>query len=229
MLDGHAQVELTRVLIGSGGLNGNTSNTSLSSSAGESVVRTESSQEIVLTQGFQQPSAKRSLIFAIDITNAVCPSSADGGASVTDIAGCAGPYTVNWSTGQEGTQAKNLPPGEYFVTVSSPNCTTTQNFAVEPGDAENCMVRFINAFSPNGDGVNDTWVIINIELEEYRENKVEIYNRWGQKVWSTTNYNNSNSVWNGETDGGEELPSGTYYYIADLAGTTFKGYIELTR
>ncbi len=224
-----AQVELTRALVGSGGLNSTNSVISITSSAGEAVVRTESSQDVILTQGFQQPLAKSLLSFVIDVTDAACPSSSDGAAAITDVAGCAGPYTIVWSSGHEGQEVQNLPPGDYSVTVSSPNCSTTQEFTVEPGLASACAIQFLNAFSPNGDGINDTWIIVNVELEEYQDNSVEIFNRWGQMIWSIDDYDNGERVWRGRTNGGEELSSGTYYYIVKVGETTHKGYIELTR
>ncbi|MCH8904955.1 MAG: gliding motility-associated C-terminal domain-containing protein, partial [Bacteroidetes bacterium] len=69
-----------------------------------------------------------------------------------------------------------------------------------------------NAFSPNGDGVNYTWVIENLELQG--GNTLEIYNRWGNLIYQTKNYNND---FDGNRDGidpyAKELPDGNYYYI----------------
>jgi gliding motility-associated-like protein len=62
-------------------------------------------------------------------------------------------------------------------------------------------------FTPNGDGVNDTW---NIKyLETYPGNTVDIYNRQGEKVYSSIGYA---SPWDGRYKGAI-LPTGTYYYI----------------
>jgi gliding motility-associated-like protein len=63
-----------------------------------------------------------------------------------------------------------------------------------------------NAFTPNGDGMHDTWVIKNIH--KYPGAKIEVYNRWGTKVYESNNYNNN---WNGGN-----LPDATYFYIVDL-------------
>ncbi|SHH00620.1 T9SS type B sorting domain-containing protein, partial [Flavobacterium defluvii] len=77
-----------------------------------------------------------------------------------------------------------------------------------------------NAFSPNGDGINDVFVIDNIsDLTCYPENTVEIYNRWGILVFETTNYNNTTNAFDGTSRGrvtvhkSDKLPSGTYFYI----------------
>lgn len=65
-----------------------------------------------------------------------------------------------------------------------------------------------NAFSPNGDGINDTW---NIEfLDSYPGCTVEVYNRYGQIVFSSVGYKNPG--WNGRLNG-QALPVGTYYWI----------------
>ncbi len=66
-----------------------------------------------------------------------------------------------------------------------------------------------NAFSPNGDGINDTWVIPN--LSAYPGVTVDVYNRYGQLVFHSEN-NNKN--WDG-TYNGKPLPLATYYYIID--------------
>ncbi len=64
-----------------------------------------------------------------------------------------------------------------------------------------------NAFSPNGDGINDTWQIAS--LSSYPDCIVEVFNRYGQIVFRSTGYP---SPWNG-TFNGSVLPVGTYYYI----------------
>ncbi|GAA3778286.1 gliding motility-associated C-terminal domain-containing protein [Flavobacterium ginsengiterrae] len=77
-----------------------------------------------------------------------------------------------------------------------------------------------NAFSPNGDGKNDFFVIDGIDdLTCYPENTVEIYNRWGILVFETNNYNNTTNAFDGTSRGrttiqqSDGLPTGTYFYI----------------
>ncbi|WP_205504136.1 PKD domain-containing protein [Rufibacter psychrotolerans] len=65
------------------------------------------------------------------------------------------------------------------------------------------------AFSPNGDGQNDTWVLEGIQ--DYPNILIEIYNRWGQVVYSTRGYP---SPWDGKRNG-SDLPIGAYYYLID--------------
>ncbi len=90
-------------------------------------------------------------------------------------------------------------------------------------------------FSPNGDGVNDFFVISG--LQDYPDNKITIVNRWGNKVFeSNTGYEND---WDGTNQFGvslgDQLPVATYFYIIDLGKEgpdgeqVIKGYIYLTR
>lgn len=66
--------------------------------------------------------------------------------------------------------------------------------------------------TPNGDGANDTWIIPDIDY--FTENKVSIYNRWGQLVYEKSPYLNE---WSGqELKSGKDLPDGSYYYVITL-------------
>jgi gliding motility-associated-like protein len=84
---------------------------------------------------------------------------------------------------------------------------------------------FFNAFSPDGDGKNDTWAIKNIEL--YPDNKLTIFNRWGDEVYSAKGYNNATG-WDAQN-----VQSGTYYYVltANIDGSArvFKGFVTLIK
>lgn len=88
-------------------------------------------------------------------------------------------------------------------------------------------VVIYNGVTPNGDGQNDHFIIENIE--RFPNNKVEIFNRWGSKVYSTTAYNNLDNNFSGYSEGritvkkGEQLPTGTYYYIVEYEYSDAKG------
>lgn len=81
-----------------------------------------------------------------------------------------------------------------------------------------------NGFSPNGDGINDVFTIEGIE--DFPENVLTIYNRWGNLVFHTKGYNNTwGGVWQGQ-----QLPDGTFFYLLeDGEGDTFSGYLQLHR
>jgi gliding motility-associated-like protein len=98
------------------------------------------------------------------------------------------------------------------------------------GNCSNAMVyvlvndfRFFipEAFSPNNDGVNDYFEILGIE--HYEGNSIEIFNRWGNRVYRADNYGieTSPTFWDGKSNtgvrlGNEDLPTGTYFYVIDL-------------
>ena len=88
------------------------------------------------------------------------------------------------------------------------------------------------AFSPDGDGVNETFIIKGVE--NFPGNALIIFNRWGNEVYNVTEYDNS---WSGTSTsklnvGGDKLPTGTYYYIFDTKTEQYgvlKGYVYLKR
>src|SRR5262249_42595360 len=93
-------------------------------------------------------------------------------------------------------------------------------------------VTVYNALSPNGDGKNDTFYLEFINMiEETRDNRVTIYNRWGALVFEVANYDNTTNVFAGKSNDGKDLPSGTYYYKIVFASgrETQSGYIALKR
>ena len=89
-------------------------------------------------------------------------------------------------------------------------------------------VIIYNAISPNGDNKNDLMRIANIEL--FSNNRVSVFNRWGDLVFETDNYNNDDRAFKGLNKNGKELPSGIYYYKIELSGSKTKtGYLSLKR
>jgi gliding motility-associated-like protein len=100
------------------------------------------------------------------------------------------------------------------------------------GDVTTGDLTVYNALSPNGDGKNEYFHIQNIDLfPETASNKLTIYNRWGQRVFRATDYNNATNTFKGLSDSGDELPSGTYYYVLEFNGSIPKrtGFISLRR
>jgi gliding motility-associated-like protein len=85
-------------------------------------------------------------------------------------------------------------------------CTSTDSLTVKVLKA----IRVPNVFSPNGDGIHDKWNIPN--LADYPGCKVEVFNRYGQLVFSSSGYG---TPWDG-TYKGKDLPVGAYYYVIIL-------------
>ncbi|HXC03292.1 MAG TPA: gliding motility-associated C-terminal domain-containing protein [Bacteroidia bacterium] len=226
-----AQIQsLSPVLIGSAGGYATTGTLSLSFSVGEPVIQTEQSATLNLTQGFQQPSvvAVHLLNFNLIKTDASCAGMNDGTASV-NIASGNPPYTVVWSTNPpSGAQTvSGLAPGIYICSVRDASGNSAWD-TVQVGAGNGlCGIHVYTGFSPNGDNKNDTWIIDNIET--YSSNTVSVYNRWGDRVWTTTNYNNSNNVWSGTDAQRTDVPDGTYYYVIEAGGKIQKGWVEVSR
>ncbi|MHB8208718.1 MBG domain-containing protein, partial [Mucilaginibacter sp.] len=126
------------------------------------------------------------------------------------------------------TAVTTSPVGQYPITASGAGSTNyTFNYisgllTIYPA----VQVPVIpNAFTPNGDGINDTWIIK--YLDYYPNCTVEIFNRYGQNVY----YSNSYGIpWDGTYKGGV-LPTGTYYYIINLKNglKVLSGYVALIR
>ena len=81
------------------------------------------------------------------------------------------------------------------------------------------------AFTPNGNNINDLFVVANIEL--FNERSITVFNRYGNEVYSNKAYNND---WDGtRSDNGQALPDGTYYYVLTLNGEIKKGFVYINR
>ncbi len=109
--------------------------------------------------------------------------------------------------------------------ISISGCSSDINFTVNVDN--DCALIVYNAFSPNDDGLNDVFYIGNID--QFSNNKVSIYNRWGNKLFETTNYNNVNNVWNGKVNGAS-VPNGTYFYVINFndGKDYIKSWVEIT-
>lgn len=89
-----------------------------------------------------------------------------------------------------------------------------------------------NAVSPNGDGKNDVLYLNYVDLiPGTKDNKVTIFNRWGEVVFEVDNYNNTTNVFSGKNRNGNDLPSGTYFYRIVYHGgrPAATGYLSLKR
>ncbi len=140
-----------------------------------------------------------------------------------------------WNFGDGSTSTMQNPTHVYnnngienvcLYTQNSNGCADTicQTFDVS-------LIEYVvipNVFTPDGDGTNDFFFINNSGLKEY---KLEIFNRWGVKVFETES---ANVKWDGRTTAGVELSDGTYYFILKAVSQTTKdysttGFIELLK
>ncbi len=94
-------------------------------------------------------------------------------------------------------------------------------------------IKIFDVFTPNDDGLNDHFYIIGIE--SFPNSVVKIYSRWGNLIYQTTGYNNTNNYWDGYEQGDKKnkLPTGVYYYVIDLGipdvENIFTGSVYLNR
>jgi gliding motility-associated-like protein len=94
-------------------------------------------------------------------------------------------------------------PGLYSVMVTDTVTGCFREVSVE-FSVQNCDLVIPNVFTPNGDGINDVFEILN--LEHYPLTQVVIYNRWGNKVFEHSDY--YNNWWEGHNH-----PDGVYFYV----------------
>lgn len=142
------------------------------------------------------------------INDVTCIQESDGSIRVF-VEGGNGGYQYLWSTGDITDEIFGLIGGIYSVTITDAlGCSLSEAYEILVTN-EDC-INIPSAFTPNSDGLNDTWVLRNINL--YTGNSVKILNRWGQLLFESNGYS---EPWDGRYSG-NELPSGTYYYIVDL-------------
>jgi gliding motility-associated-like protein len=122
------------------------------------------------------------------------------------------PISFQWDDpeNQVTATASGLSPSqEYTVIVTDDiGCTLTESVFVDP--TEGCFF-IATAITPNGDGVNDTWILGG--LEYYPQAQINVFNRWGQLVYNSTGYG---AQWDG-TYQGQLLPIADYYFTIDYA------------
>jgi len=161
------------------------------------------------------------------------PVDVDAGPDKEILAGSAvvlegradGTYPVAWTP----TTGLTFPGGDQLRPLASPTVTTTYTLSAGTGgcaDADQVTVtvrppiRIPNAFTPNGDGRDDTWQIEFIE--QFPNNTVTVFNRWGNQIFSANNYSRANE-WRGDING-QPAPVGTYYYVVVTKGPLGKSY-----
>ncbi len=128
-----------------------------------------------------------------------------------------------WQDGNTNHYYNVIDSGWYYVTVEMiGGCSTTDSIYIDIEHCNSC--GFANVFSPNGDGINDYFVIEN--LEYFPNSRLEVFDRWGKLIYESDNYENN---W-----GGGNQHESTYYFIFypnDPIGVVpiYKGYVTLTR
>lgn len=145
-------------------------------------------------------------------TDLTCADLPDGIIAMTAEGGTS-PYTYSVDGGTTfGTEATvtALNQGDYTAVAMDDRGCLSEEHPVTLHKTESCGLVIYDAFSPGKiDGKNDTWIIDNVSA--YPNIKVKIFNIWGKEVFTSDGYD---EPWDG-TYQGNELPSGTYYYVID--------------
>jgi len=159
------------------------------------------------------------------------PVSVKEGYQVTLNASGAVSYT--WTPGKPDTNIFNQNSSDPQVSPASTTTYTVVGIGANGCPGFNTVVVDVipdsnlviyNTFTPNGDGINDTWFIGNLDL--YPNNTLTIFNRYGKQVYYAQPYS---GTWDGTTSG-EELPDATYYYILQTGkGSTYRGSVTIIR
>jgi len=191
-------------------------------SAGDHYVIVMDSNGCYTTVPFTIESKDPIIVNLVSTTDANCLGKDDGSIEVK-VDGGEAPHAYLWSNGSENLQLSGLDAGEYTLTVTDMNgCTKNFSVTIVPGSIE-VPLQLNNIFSPNGDGINDLWVINNIEL--YPENELVVLNRWGNEVYTQSTYKNT---WDGSN-----LLEGTYLYILKVtmcgSEVVYKNYVTIVR
>ncbi len=126
----------------------------------------------------------------------------------------------------------------YVEGVGPGGCLSTPRSAAKisiltPETSNDCLTIY-TGISPNGDGLNEAWEIKGIEA--YPDNKVQLFDRWGNVVFEKESYNNRvENTWRGKSNKGlskgQDLPNGTYYYQIDMKGLNkpLSGFVIINR
>jgi gliding motility-associated-like protein len=147
-------------------------------------------------------------------TGETCIGANDGTGSIS-VSGGLSPYTYSWSGGQTTQSVSNLPPDIYTVTIiDAHGCAITDTAEViastTPCETYIPHIYVPNIFSPNGDGQND---VLYVRGKGVKELEFVIYDRWGEKVFESTDLNKG---WDGR------------YKNKDMDAAVFVYYLKAT-
>ncbi len=174
------------------------------------VVITQPATNCAITDSFRviQPDSMN-----INATSIADTCALQKGSIRTEVSGGTAPYSFAWTSTKgnipNDANISNLLSDSYSLTVTdAKGCNDTMTVPVAEGPCN--IIVIYDVITPNGDGANDNWIIKGIE--EYPNNTVQIFDKWGDVVYEKQGYKND---WYGQGIK-NELPDGTYYYLVKL-------------
>jgi gliding motility-associated-like protein len=148
-------------------------------------------------------------VMNLGMDTSICPGGIP--ISLYDYANAANSAaTWLWSTGDTTAGIIVTAPGTYYATVAVHGCSASDTVVVY----NNCYMDIPNAFSPNNDGVNDYFFPRQFLSRGLLSFQMEIYNRWGQEVFTTQSTDGRG--WDGKFNGVDQ-PEGVYIYVIDAS------------
>jgi gliding motility-associated-like protein len=156
--------------------------------------------------------------------------TASDGIVIAQANGAAGTvaYTYTIAGGGSGTgpKAENLRVGNIvtFLATDANNCTAVGRDTV-PYPTDGCL-EMSPVITPNQDDKNDAFLITCIEAT--LENRVEIFNRYGQLVFDTQSYDNTSNRWEGLNSRNQALPEGVYFVVLTYKNDLGEGFVKKT-
>ncbi|MBS1637129.1 MAG: gliding motility-associated C-terminal domain-containing protein [Bacteroidetes bacterium] len=130
----------------------------------------------------------------------------------------AGATAYSWTFGDGGNSTATNPSNTYnshgtftvMLIASAGPCADTAYATIVIEDG--LSIEIPNVFTPNGDGVNDLFTIKSTGVKEI---SLDIFNRWGEKLYEFTG---ANAAWDGKTGQGAKVPDGTYFFFVKATG-----------
>jgi gliding motility-associated-like protein len=159
---------------------------------------------------------------AVNVSNITSTPTADGGPVVTYTVAPALPtgLTIDAVTGLiSGISSEVVTNKSYTITATNTGGSTTCDVLITVYEG----ISAPNTITPNGDGINDTWMIPNVA--DFAGYELTIFNNLGATLYQSSNYNND---WDVKYKG-NDLPAGTYYYVFIKGSTVHKGFITVLR
>jgi gliding motility-associated-like protein len=129
---------------------------------------------------------------------------------LTNIAEVSGGSRYLWNTGDTTQRLEVRHPGQYSLTITTAHdCTTTETIEVK----KDCYIDIPNAFTPNGDDVNDYFFPRQLLSRSVTKFRMQVFNRWGQLIFETKQTNGRG--WDGRFNQTSQ-PQGVYVYLIDV-------------
>jgi len=202
-----------------------------SDNIGETFVATLQGSNYILTQGFLQPNYNPVTTLNHTLSHVSCLDKRDGNIKISiQYPPSSSTIITYWyppdiCPDNDCFEIDSLSAGTYSVKILflPSHDSLTQVFTIEDSQ-EPCTIKIFSGITISG---NNPFLYIE-NIEQYPDNSITIFSRWGNLIKTINGYNNKDKKWPDEKDKGS-IMSGTYYYILKLKknGKPIKGWLEV--